>query len=464
MAKNEIKTTAAKSGGTSSSAGSMKSVGSGQNLVSQNPGSMKSFYNTNASQKTSAIKKEKKSSERRSYLNKRSTEEKKEENESRDNSTETHSGSHSEDNSSAHRESRKEENRFTSAKSRYNRSWESKPEDENKYSYHSYRDKKLEEQVDTLKLLYGIVDQAGNQIYGDVLGALDMFIGTPYQKLMDYGEKKYGIADRGENALSAYNRRFQEKARAEAEDYAENASKNELASLVNEFGPDVLALLPDIAMAYFSGGTSLAAKGTMAAAKTARVAGKASKLDDVMDAVKLAGKTIKDNPVLLSGAVRTSGQSFNQAVSEGADRGKATSYALANGLIDIGLNGIGVLKGQAGFETLPGVLRQTGSSVSDAAKYGKAILHDGFEGIGQGMARRASRAIYDEDVKLLSEDDSSALINPETLFTDFAMGGAGATLTSGLHAGTKALDKPANAAADRLERAYFKDHILRTIL
>jgi len=112
------------------------------------------------------------------------------------------------------------------------------------------------------------------------------------------------------------------------------------------------------------------------------------------------------------------------------------------------------------LETLPGILRQAGNSVSDTAKYSKAIVHDGFEEVGRGMAQRASRAVYDDDVKLMSEDDHSAVINPEMMFVNFGMGGAGAAVASGLHAGVKGVDIAADEVSARMEIAYFKDHIM----
>ncbi len=446
---------------TTKPAGSMKAVAQGQTVTKgNNSGSVKTLYSSSASSRTQSSKREEKKpvsqpTSKRSEQDKQKSGTYSQSYGNRSSSSRSGSNSYSRNYDGSYKQA-------SAGKSMYNSTWRKKADDDDDYFIRGFKDKKKrEDEVDTRKLIYGLFDQAGNQIVGEALGLADFVIGTPYQKYLDRREEKFGLEDRGENFISSYNRQFQEKARAEAEDYAQNASKGEFASLINQFGPDVLALLPDLALASFSGGTNFLAKGAMTANKAVKAASKASKLDDALDIAKYLGRTVKDNPSLLGGTARTMGQSFNQALYEGADRKEASYYAALNGAIDFGLNGAGVLKGQAGLETLPGKLRQTGDSVSDAAKYGKAIVHDGFEGVGQGMAQRASRAIYDDDVKLMSEDDHSAVINPEMVFADFAMGGAGAAVASGLHAGTKALDKPANAAADRLERAYFKDHIMR---
>ena len=142
----------------------------------------------------------------------------------------------------------------TSPKSMYNSTWADSPKETLEYTFDELWPRKApEDRVNVGQLAYGVVDQAANQFVGDALGTADFLFGTPYQKLMDYGEEKFGWEDRGENFISAYNKQFQENARKEAEYYAQNASKSELASLINQYGPAILSMLPDVALAYFSG-------------------------------------------------------------------------------------------------------------------------------------------------------------------------------------------------------------------
>jgi len=64
-----------------------------------------------------------------------------------------------------------------------------------------------------------VVDQAADQLIGNAVGAVDMLIGTPYQKALDYAEERFGLPDMGENGISALNKRLQESAARDTETY-----------------------------------------------------------------------------------------------------------------------------------------------------------------------------------------------------------------------------------------------------
>jgi len=169
--------------------------------------------------------------------------------------------------------------------------------------------------------------------------------------------------------------------------------------------------------------------------------------------------TVK-NGALWAGSARTAGQSYNQALAEGADTDEAMKYALSNAALDFGLNAFGLMHGQAGMESLPGQVRDLSNPMQYVRTYGGAALHDSAEAVVQGTAQRGARAIYDDNVELISADNPNAVLNPNAMLMDGALGTAGSFATAGMHAGTKALGASANAAEARLEMAYFKDHIM----
>ena len=130
-----------------------------------------------------------------------------------------------------------------------------------------------------------------------------------YQKAVDYAEKKLNLPDMGVNALSAFNQHMLESSAAEAKYYAENASRGKIASKLNQYGPDVVALLPEIVLAAISGGT------TAVAGTGVRALNTVSKLDNMSDAMKIAGKWLKDNPTAALNFLQASVDAHKQALS-----------------------------------------------------------------------------------------------------------------------------------------------------
>jgi len=340
---------------------------------------------------------------------------------------------------------RREEKPVSSLKSFYKPDWEPEPEADPFESSLYGQEEEDEDKVDVGQLIWGLGDQAANQIVGDALGAVDMFIGTPYQKVMDFTEKTFGLADRGENFISAYNKQFQEHAREEAEYYAQNASKGEIASLINQYGPDVLALLPDIALAFASGGTSVAAGAGM---KGINLASKISKVDDVHDAMKVAARWVKNNPTVAKDFIQTSGNAFNQAMSEDATKREAFAYALTNGGIDAMISKYGVGGGNRGIESLPQGLRDAWKKVSNTVKSADAIAQEVAEGQIGGAMQRASRGIYDENAKVFSLRDENAVFNPKAMLESAVMDSISPAVMGGFDR-RKGTPEPARAKVDK---------------
>ena len=182
-----------------------------------------------------------------------------------------------------------------------------------------------EDKVNAAKLVYGIGEQAANKLVGGVANALDLFIGTPFQKGLDFAEEKLKLPDMGINPISAFNNYMQDVSAKDAAYFAENASKGEIASKINQYGPDVVAFIPEAALAASSGGT------TAVASAGVKGLSAVSKLDDISDAMKVAGKWLKNNPTAALNFLQTSGNAHKQALSEGATEQEALAYALLNG-------------------------------------------------------------------------------------------------------------------------------------
>lgn len=321
-----------------------------------------------------------------------------------------------------------------SPKSIYNSTWADRPKETLEYTFEDLWPRKpAEERVDVGQLAFGVVDQAADQLIGNAVGAVDMLIGTPYQKALDYAEQRFGLPDMGVNGISALNKRLQESAARDAEIYARNASKSELARLINEYGPDVLAMIPEIALAFASGGTSAAASAGMKGLKVA------SKADDIADAMKIAGRWAKNNPNTVMNFLQTTGAAHEQALSEGASDAEAYAYALLNGGMDAMITKYGVGAARKGIESLPGNLRDVWKKVSNTVKSADAMVQEVTEGQIRDAMQRASRGIYDENAKLFSLSDKNAVFNPGAMIesaimdtiSPFVMGEIDATRTKG---------------------------------
>ncbi|MBQ2959622.1 MAG: hypothetical protein IJE09_00165 [Oscillospiraceae bacterium] len=348
----------------------------------------------------------------------------------------------------------------TSPKTTYNSAWAEKPEETLTYTLDDIWPRKPpEERVNIAQLIYGLGEQAANEFVGNALSTMDMFIGTPWQKAWDYAEEKLGLPDTGVNWLTAYNKKFQEEAAREAEYYAQNAAKSELASFINEYGPDVIAMIPEIALAFASGGTSAAAS---AGAKGISAASKLSKADNVLDGVKRFGKWIsndaikdgakwvKNNPNAAMNFLQTTGSARNQALSEGASGTEANLYALTNGVTDALISKYGVGAAQKGIESLPENLQNAWKKVSNTVKSADAAMQEILEEQMYDVTQRAARGIYDEDAKLFSLSDENAVFNPKSMLESALMGSISPLVMGEIDTiRTKGTPEPARVKVDK---------------
>lgn len=424
--------------------GSFKTVGCGQSETQNNSASIKTLYKTNNAKKQTSEKSGAKGRNAGDYSYSSATG--KYERGSiaekspgfSDEAEEKHRGEYP---YSLEVNQSREKETVNSLKSFYKKDWEEKSEEnEDNFKSYFYKEEEKEDKVNAGKFLFGLVDQAADKFVGGAVGAADVFFGAPLQNAMDYAEEKFDIPDMGENFISSYNRQLQEITKKKAEDYAKNADKYKATELVNEYGSEILSFFPNLALAWFSGGMSAGASGMSSLGKTASVA---------------------SNPAIWSEFAQTTGRSYNQALDEGADKNQAQNYALINGMLDLGLNSIGLAEGKIGMETLPGQLQSITDPMHYAGAYGEAAIHDGFESVAQGVAHRASRAIYDEDVELFSEDNPNAILNPNSAAMDFAMGGAGAVAMGGMHAAAKSAETVASNQVSRMQSLRYMDELVK---
>ena len=304
--------------------------------------------------------------------------------------------------------------------------------------------------IDFLEAIPAAVQRGADQFYTGVTGAVDMLLGQPLQAL--------GWEN---NPISNWNASAQAEAEGNAAKWGERID-NSGARAIADVGSQVVAALPDAALAFLSGGTSLApqvaaqtTRGLQAASTAARAADAvgdfarglgasgrvAGALTDAASVAIPAATEMLSNPQYWLSYAQTAGSSFNQARAEGADAAKATAYATVNGLLGA------IVEMGGGIQTLPAELRQSPSQVK---AWLDGMIDEGGEEIVQGVIDRLSQNVTGlANNALFSFTDENAVFNPVTAAQEGAMG----ALVGGIVGGGQVLVNNAiNNAAQRLCR------------
>jgi len=177
-------------------------------------------------------------------------------------------------------------------------------------------------------------------------------------------------------------------------------------------GKGLLSALPDLALAYATGGGSVAAKGLASgAAKVAKGTTAASRL------ASAAGTGIKEmakNPLYWTSMAQTLGLDYEEAKANGATDEEALATAFLTSAFNSGVEISG------GFETLPKAFKKGNSKA--ILQWLKTSVEEGREEVVQSIiSELAEKAIYDRDKEYFSLTNEDAVIDP-SLATDFGMG------------------------------------------
>lgn len=307
--------------------------------------------------------------------------------------------------------------------------------------------------IDFLEAIPAAVQRGADQFYTGVTGAVDMLLGQPLQAL--------GWEN---NPISNWNASAQAEAEGNATKWGERID-NSGARAIADVGSQVVAALPDAALAFLSGGTSLApqaaaqtTRGLQAASAAARAADAvgdfarglgasgrvAGALTDAASVAIPAATEMLSNPQYWLSYAQTAGSGFNQARAEGADAAKATAYATVNGLLGA------IVEMGGGIQTLPSELRQSPSQVK---AWLDGMIDEGGEEIVQGVIDRLSQNVTGlANNALFSVADENAVFNPVTAAQEGAMG----ALVGGIVGGGQVLVNNAinNAAQRRAQRDF----------
>ena len=220
----------------------------------------------------------------------------------------------------------------------------------------------------------------------------------------------------------------------------ENAYRNSAANIkaggtaakvADTIGTGFVAALPQAITAFMSAGASLGAVGAQGLEATAVTA---QQSPGILNSLRSAVTGLANNPNYWTSFLRTAGESYEQAKSDGASDSKASLYAMGNGLFNAAVEVGG------GLETLPKEL-QSGPSA-----FGKWIWSSAQEGAEepiQGVIERGlQKVVYGKKNPLVSASDETAVFNPATAAKEFGVGAAvGGILGGGQTAAAGAKDR-----------------------
>ena len=218
--------------------------------------------------------------------------------------------------------------------------------------------------------------------------------------------------------------------------YAKNSAKGgKIAQTVEDLGAATVAAAPQAIMAFLSGGGSAIASTTAGLTQTATSAISPSLMNTVRNAVTGMAK----DPQYWTSFAQVVGDSYEQALADGADREKATLYALGNSVLNAAVEVGG------GIQTLPSELQKGGPALR---AWIDSMVDEGKEEVVQGIIERAAQnVVYNRGNPIASTTDENAIFNPYTAGKEFAGGAVVGGILGGAQMGVvKGMDYLANRA------------------
>ena len=268
----------------------------------------------------------------------------------------------------------------------------------------------------------GQIAQAG----GDTLAFAEDLLLAPLE--LASGQKLGSISDTA--PLNLWAQKIRDENVGIQQYYQENTEKGgKKAEILENLGTATVAAVPQAVIAMLTGGGSTAAQTTAGLSRAAAQAVSPSISGTVTNAVSSMAK----NPQYWTSFSQVVGNSYEEALADGASREQAVFNAIGNGLLNAAVEVGG------GIETLPGELKN-GSSAWKT--WVKSALDEGKEEVVQGVIEQAVQNLtYNKNNPLASLTDENALISPQRAAEEFA-GGAivGGILGGGQIAAGRAID------------------------
>ena len=292
---------------------------------------------------------------------------------------------------------------------------------------------------------------------GDALGELQTLGGETVRLFnpdFDYNEK---------NLLDRYVDWSQSHLDVQRERAAEAVGINRTAQKVNQYTEMVFNSLPMSVMAIMSGGATAAPQASTEALQIASAIANSGKAQQLLTPVLNAVKNMANDPNWQFTFMSTVGESYEDALADGASNEDAVINALLNAAANATIEVGGGDEALGGLQKLPKPLREAlqRGDKSGVLKILKSIPSEAGEEIMQGIAEAGIKGIY-KDVPLFSMNDEGAVISPSRML-DEAKGAAAvsAVLGGGQYAAAAGLNAAersrANKEADAVAKQLYGD-------
>ena len=234
-----------------------------------------------------------------------------------------------------------------------------------------------------------------------------------------------GLDKSFQDPVSALNSWVQTTRKRDAEYAASLTKGNKFAETLNKYGPDVVAVLPSLAMAAFTAPAT-------AAASTLNAGNLATRSTPALSTAMK--KVFSDKNAQLA-FLEAGGSAYNEALERGADESQAAAVAFENGLFSAITSVGGLDDAWGGIERIPSRQNRIWAEggVSRAWEYAKSSLQEVGEDILSGFNERASHAIYDPNLPLYSATDPNAPLNPTAIKEDAIHSAVGSAAASAAH-------------------------------
>ena len=292
---------------------------------------------------------------------------------------------------------------------------------------------------------------------GDALGELQTLGGETVRLFnpdFDYNEK---------NLLDRYVDWSQSHLDVQRERAAEAVGINRTAQKVNQYTEMVFNSLPMSVMAIMSGGATAAPQASTEALQIASAIANSGKAQQLLTPVLNAVKNMANDPNWQFTFMSTVGESYEDALADGASNEDAVINALLNAAANATIEVGGGDEELGGLQKLPKPLREAlqRGDKSGVLRILKSIPSEAGEEIMQGIAEAGIKGIY-KDVPLFSMNDEGAVISPSRML-DEAKGAAvvSAVLGGGQYAAEAGLNAAersrANKEADAVAKQLYGD-------
>lgn len=263
--------------------------------------------------------------------------------------------------------------------------------------------------VDVLEHIDNIVSAGGNMFRQSANATMNVTFGN-LAKAFGF---KNNIFQQGYEEASYFNNKANERMELSAKQLGD---KNNISGTI---GANIVNMIPDIILAYASGGAS----GLETAAKANL--GLGAKSTSLLTATQRGITEMAKNPMFFTSFAGEVGNDYYEAMANGATESEAMLAALTastvNAMIEVG-----------GVQELPSKLLENKSLGKKTLDWVLSSLSEGKEEVLQDfISQLSAKAIYDKDKKVFSLSDDEAIINPGRMAKEFSFGAAAGGLMGG---------------------------------